>query len=537
MVDDADAQSEPQPLAGSGRSWRDTARSGLAVGLAALTCRLVSLAKELLVAYLFGAGSITDAYALVMLIPGFATSLFLQAARTAYLAQIARYWQTDLQAAQKITRQFFIHVTLVSVAIAVTAGATLWWFWPYFFPWGDQELQSKAKAMLWPACGLVITYGWVTALTAILNGRLVFVTPQWTHVIPTLAVVGWLVAVRPASWRALVDGLFYGTLVQAAVLAWLAARHWGVGSLIRATSTIRSWPWWGLAIPIMLANVATQVNSYVDRMMASSLEPGAVAVLAWAGLLRDMISGTVIGGFVGVLLPHFAYQIAARRDAEAAATVGQLMRLGAVVVLPFSAVCAAAALLAVHGVQMGRLDQQALSSLAACFAAYAVGFYADLASNSLYQVLIALRRTRILLLYALFVNVIPNVLLNLLLIRPLGATGLALATSAVGYCTLIANYLAVCGRLPVDTKAITRTFVYAMALSVCVSVAAWWGGQEVLRWFTPSAVSSMLVAVVGAAAGTIAYAAVAVWTPIGGDLKRLWAELFRGWSHKGPISK
>jgi len=512
----------------SSTSWQQTARSGFSMAITSLLCRLVSLAKELLVAYVLGAGTITDAYALVMLIPGFATSLFLQSARSSFLAQYPLQRGRNPAAEREFIAQYLMEITLFCLTIALISYAVLSYLWPYLFPLGSQEIRAVAMRMLGPACGLVVTYGWVTALTAVLNAHRIFVAPQLTTLIPTMSVVLWILFTPgEIAYRALVEGLFYGSIVQALMLL-LYANFWGI-------SFWGTWAWlstrnsrlWSLAIPLILSNVSTQVNSYVDRMMAQGLESGAVAILAWSGMLRDLVSGTLLGGFVGVLLPHFAEQLAARRWRESGAALEQILRRGAWLVLPSSAVLMTAAVLASGQLRFGHLDQRNMAMLGACFAAYAVGFYGELASNTLYQVLIALRRTRILLLYSIFVNLMPNIVFNLLLIVPLGAVGLALSTSLVAYCTLLANYAAVCRTVPLTGHVILRSLGWAISVSLLCGTAAWGAGVGaiVLMPDRTGWIAALVTALAAVTAGVLTFGVLVFAAYIRGG--RLHAEV--GW--------
>jgi putative peptidoglycan lipid II flippase len=196
---------------------------------------------------------------------------------------------------------------------------------------------------------------------------------------------------------------------------------------------------WRFALPLILLDVLTQANVYVDRTMASLLEPGKVAVLGWSAAMKDFLSGTLIASLLLVFLPHFSQQAARGAKDDLRRSAALMVRYAAITLLPVSALLCVCCPPVFQHLDIGRLDAAAARSLAFCLAAYGLGLFADLASTSLYQALMALGKLRALLLLAVLANFLPNLLFNLLLIGPLGEVGLALSTSLVGYCTLFAN--------------------------------------------------------------------------------------------------
>ncbi len=480
----------------SSRSLLRVARTGVTLGLVTLVCRIVSAIKELAVAYVLGASAATDAFTLVMLLPGLAASLLYQTGRNAFLADFPQRQNLGPAAAARSAHSFALQLALVGLLTAVVGGMAMGFGWHVLFPWTHPQIEEYAKRMLIPAAMFVFVQAIVMAWMAILHARQQFLVPQLTSLLPTLCVLTWIGLVPPdRAWRALVEGLFYGSLVQGAVLL----------ALVRRAGFFRvNQPWfstahethrlWILIVPIFLANIATQVNSYVDRMMAASLEEGAVAVLNWASLLHDLVSSTLIAGLLSVWLPHIAQQVAARRMNRAASDLHQLINAGATVLLPISCATGLAAYLGARHVHWGKLDEPNVRLLAACFSAYLLGLFAQLASNCLYQALIVLRRTRTLVAMAFLVNMPLNIALNLLLIRPLGASGLALATSLVAVATFVGNAQAVRSDLPFRWSAVLPTIGCAAVVSIAITVVLAGVGYVMVRVLPPTAGVSLALA-------------------------------------------
>jgi putative peptidoglycan lipid II flippase len=449
------------------------ARTGLFVAFAGAACRFVSLGKELLVAFLLGAGVATDGYALLMLLPSFAMALLVHSARSAFLTQFARYADQSRQEGERFANRFLCELTALAVLIMALLIGPLHWAWPWLFPHAAPELVETSRQLL-PIAGLLVvlvTLG--AALSAILNARGSFTAPQWTALLPTLTIVaGLLIWQEKSDAATLLISMLAGVGLQTIVLFWLTrqsghAFQWRLGFGQSQSRTL-----WHYAAPVLGVSVLSQVNVYVDRSMATSLDSGAVAILTWSGTLRDFISGTIIGGFLSVLLPYFTRQATREDRGDLALSCMTTLRLGAVILFPLSGLVVLILPDLLGSLTLGSLDQTATALIGLCVAGYACGFYMDLSSNALAAALLALGRASSLLWISLLASFLPNIVFNLLLIRWLGAPGLALSTSIVGLCTLLANYLVLRNCVAISEEVETGRSILGALLATLLATAA-----------------------------------------------------------------
>ena len=426
------------------------ARPGIRLSVAAALCRAASFAKEGFVAYLFGAGIVTDAYALAMLIPALGAALFVRAFCRSYLTLMAG------EDAAPFARWFLGRVFWVSLPIPALVTVAV-----RFVPPG------AVADLATPAAWLIVPSAMVAALTAVLNARGRFAAPQLTALIPTAAVAALLVAEGTRFGAAgLVHSLLAGTALQAVVLMGMGARA-GSGIAPAAAATF-----WAGVLPMIAIDLMVQCNVFVDRAMAGTLPSGAVAVLTWSALMKDFLSTALVASVLAVLLPHFARQVASGRAGEIGNACALVIRYGAVLLLPVSALLCLCGPPLVASLRLGNLDAPAIRSMTLCLAAYGIGLYADLVSSTFFQGLLALRRLRALLWLGLLANVLPNVGLNLLLIGPMKEVGLALATSIVSFLTLAANFFVLRRHVPIPGGG-ARTVLGAALATAAASGAAY----------------------------------------------------------------
>ncbi|MDA0835905.1 MAG: polysaccharide biosynthesis C-terminal domain-containing protein [Planctomycetota bacterium] len=428
---------------------RDVAIGGMYLAAIAVFCRVLSLGKELYVGSQYGTSIEFEVYAIALLIPSLGIGVVAQAARRGYLSWYARF---QIQGADSLRRFEFHFLTILTVgSLVATLGLALLFGLPWnsWLPWKLSAIEELSH-ISWYAASLLIPMTGVVGLTTLLNARKEFVVPQSTHLFPPFLTV-LLVVVFPHNRNAelLITGLLLGTIIQCIILLVLGSRYgitpsaWWQSHRERALSS-DAYTGFKYAILAMIAlELLVQGNTSVDRLMADALDDGQVALLYWSSLMKDFVSGTVIASLLTVQFPHVAEQAANHNYAELKRCCTLTLRYGALLIFPFTVIMIVGVAEILPLLSLGRIDHTDMAIIAPCFSAYAVGFFADLASTSLSQGLMVLGRTRTLILIGIFGYFLPNLIFNVLLITPFGVVGLAASTSLVAYCTLICNVIVI----------------------------------------------------------------------------------------------
>ncbi|HAY81124.1 MAG TPA: hypothetical protein DCY79_15065 [Planctomycetaceae bacterium] len=476
---------------------RKVAKAGLLMAAAAAVCRVISAVKEVGVAYVFGAAAVTDAYALAMLIPSLGMSLFVAAVRRAFLARHAAYQRRGQQIAEDHANQFVSSLLLTALVVALAVAATGRLAWRFLILSQAEGLIEASLPLVLPASLLIIPIALIAGLTAVLNARQRFALPQLTAALPTLAICCGLVWFgKQAGAMGLLVSLLIGSVVQTLVLVVMVHR---AGHRLRWRLDWRSpslRALWAFAGPLILLDLISQGNVFVDRSMATLIgEDGKVAILTWSGLLRDFIQGTLIASLLAVLLPHFSGQVARGATDELGYSCSLVLRYAATFLFPVSALLLIVCPVLFSHFQVGALDAAASFAIANCLVAYGLSLFADLSSTTMYQALVVLGRLRTLLLLAVFVNCIPNFVFNLLLLKPLGEVGLALSTVGVGYLTLLANYLVLRRTIRCDEEWKTWRVVAGSLVATLVCGAVAFLVLRACRYACPASVAGDVVAV------------------------------------------
>jgi putative peptidoglycan lipid II flippase len=184
-----------------------------------------------------------------------------------------------------------------------------------------------------------------------------------------------------------------------------------------------------LMLPATIGLAATQLNIFVNTILASQLTQGSVSWLSYAFRLMQLPIGVFGVALATVSLPTVARQAVQGDMVALRGTVSGAIRLVFALTLPATfGLWALSQPLVQLLYQHGRFHVSDTNQTAAALSAYCLGLCAYAAVKVLVPVFYALGDTRTPVM-ASFLSVAVNLAGNLLLMRVLGHVGLALSTS------------------------------------------------------------------------------------------------------------
>lgn len=425
-------------------------RSAGVMGIATFLSRIMGLVREQVFAYLFGAGNATDAFQVAFRIPNLLRDLFAEGAMSASLVPTfteARTREGDRRAwrvAGLVFRVLFIVVTLIATVGMFTA------------PWlvdlyagAFHQVPGKFELTVLMTRILFVFFPFVAlaaAFMGILNACGVFFMPAFSSalfnissVIVGVAVVAWMGAGAP--WAeglqpiiGMAVGVVAGGLVQAACQ--LPALYRQGYRWVRAESGAPSWrhdPYlrkmlW-LMVPGTVGLGATQLGVLINTILATSQGPGAVSWLSYAFRLMQFPIGIFGVSLAAATLPQVS-KLWIQKDSQGVAdALSSSLRNVMAVNLPASAGLAFLGVPIIELIyQYGRFYSEDTRATAWALAMYAVGLTAYSAVKVLVPACYAMGRTRVAV-QSSVLSVATTLILNVLLVGPLGYQGLALGVS------------------------------------------------------------------------------------------------------------
>lgn len=473
-------------------------RAAGAIGFATLLSRVLGLVREQVFAVLFGASNMTDAFNLAFRVPNLLRNLFAEGAMSAALVPtFTRVRQekgvrAGWRLAGLVFRVLFVVVTLLAVLGWIFAPELVGLYASGFrqVP-GKFELAVQLTRLLFPFFPFVAL---AAAFMAILNACGVFFLPAFAPALFNLvAIVAGVAMVRliqsqgHAAHLVPIEGMAIGVLAGGVVQAlcqlpalYRVGYHWP-----KSRPNDVSWKrdpdlrrMIGLMGPGTLGLAATQLNLFVNTVLATQLGPGAVSYLSYAFRLMQFPIGIFGASLAQATLPLVSSQWASRDLKGVAETLTDNLKRSFAVNLPASAGLAFLGYPIVELIfQYGRFYSEDVRSTAWALAMYTLGLTAYSVVKLLVPVCYALGNARIPV-FSSALSVGVTLVLNLLVYRTLGFGGLALGTSIGAIINAVFLLNAICKLLresggQLDLRPLGISFLKHLGVALGMGCVCW----------------------------------------------------------------
>ena len=420
-------------------------KSASTVSLLTLASRITGLGRELLMASMFGASAMTDAFNVAFRIPNLFRRLFAEGAFSqAFVPVLAASKQQHGDAATRLlvdrVATLLVWALLLTSVLGVAGAPILVWAMASGLQQSAQGFEAAVFMTRWMFP--YIAFMSLVALAAgVLNTWKRFALPAATPVLLNMAMIGAMVWGSPWFARhglepiyALTAGVMLGGMLQ------LGAQVWGLRRLSMLPHIGLSWSALRLAwadpgtrriaslmAPALLGVSVAQVSLLINTQIASHLTPGSVSWLSYADRLMEFPTA-LLGVALGVVLtPQLAAARAAQDMRQYAAMLDWGLRLVLLLGLPSAvALLTFAKPLVAVLYHYGAFTDRDVAQTTAALTGYGVGLLGLVAIKVLAPGFYASQDIRTPVKIALVVLVITQ-LLNLALVPLLQHAGLALA--------------------------------------------------------------------------------------------------------------
>ncbi|HEY3315985.1 MAG TPA: murein biosynthesis integral membrane protein MurJ [Bacillota bacterium] len=460
---------------------RETTRGGLVasagiVMLFNILAKVLGFTRDVILAGYFGAARATDAFYVALNLPQTYLASIGGAIGTGVLPVV-----TELRVQGKEDEARVVASTILNLTIAVSAAVALGGV-VLALPIMRLVATGLAPETLALSASLArllfvvfVFVGVGSVLGLLLNSLKDFAVPAANPVLVnifTIAVVTWLA--RDLGMYAAVYGYAAGAIVQFLLQGyWLRRRGLPPGlsfdlhhPAVRRVLT--------LAVPVLAGSIVGGIYLTVDNWLASHLAEGSIASKTFALKLIQVPVGILSAAIATVTFPTLSER-AARQDIAGLADVTTFgLRAVALVTIP-AAVGLAVLRIPVVGVlfERGAWSAEATASTSAVLLYYALGIFAVAATPVPARAFQGMQD----MVTPLFLGVgvaCLNIVLDLILIRPLGLVGLPLANSVAVTLGLVAYYYLLNRRvhgLP-GTK-LAASLAKIVAASVAMGLVVW----------------------------------------------------------------
>ena len=428
--------SEINPTPDKGRKSLSLLRSGILVSICTFLSRILGLVRDAALAYVLGASGSADAFYVAFKIPNFFRRLFAEGAfAQAFVPVLSDY---RINEGKEEVRALVAAVTgsLSLVLLCVTAVFMLcapWVVYVFAPGFAGDAGQSALTADL-----LVITFPYLlfislTALAGgILNAHGEYAVPAITPIFLNISlIVATVFFARSAAQAevAVAWGVFFAGLIQLMFQVPFLARlrllpmprfgfrHSGVKRILL------------LMGPALFGVSVSQINLLLDTVLASFLQTGSITWLYLSDRLYELPLGIFAIAISTVILPSLSRSFASGESGGFSKTLDWALRLLLLIAIPSAlALFMLAEPLIATIFYRGELTVLDVEKAAQSLQAYSLGLVFMMLIKVLAPGYYSRQDTKTPVCIGI-VAMVSNMVLNLILVWPLGHVGLALATS------------------------------------------------------------------------------------------------------------
>lgn len=405
-----------------------------------LASRAFGFVRDVMAAAIMGAGPVADAFFVALRLPNFFRRMTAEGAFS--VSFVPLFTKTLEQEGRSAAIDFANMAMAFMLVILVPFSAVIMVFMPQFLHVLAPGFADDGDGRFELAVTLTrITFGYLLfmSLTALVGGMLnaldKFAAFAAAPVLFNVAQIIFLTVAflfetpgHAMAWAVLLSGV-----LQFVWMLWSLRANGITMALVRPVVTEKIRRLWALMVPGMIGASAVQINLLVDTIIASTLPAGAVSYLYYADRLNQLPLG-LIGTAVGTaLLPKLASRIAAHDAKGSNYLFNRALEWTLLLTLPAAFALSLIADPIIRTLfERGAFDANASVGTARTLVAYAVGLPAFVGIKVLSTALYAQENTATPVKITLWCAAL-NIVLCLVLIRPLGHVGIALATSIAGW--------------------------------------------------------------------------------------------------------
>jgi len=282
-------------------------KSSLIVSLSIFGSRVLGLVRDVIIATLFGATSLTDAFFVAFRIPNLLRRIFAEGAfSSAFTPAFSRKLKVSKEEAKKFAGEFF-SILLLSLLVTVVLGELLAPFIVKLVAPGLPEEQYPLTVRLLRE---MFPYIFLVSLVAfyggILNGLEHFFAPAFSTALFNLSlIVSALLFYDKLSVEALAVGVVIGGALQVFLqLFFLRKLNFSVKPLLGLSEEVKKTL--KNILPGIFGFAVRQFSMLIDTILASFLTAGAISYLYYANRFVQLPLGMFAIGLSQVLLPRLA---------------------------------------------------------------------------------------------------------------------------------------------------------------------------------------------------------------------------------------
>jgi putative peptidoglycan lipid II flippase len=453
---------------------RNVAQTAFWMAVLTLISKLFGFVREMVIAGFYGTSYITDAYVMATSIPTIIFGGIFGAVATAYMPIFSKLREgKGEKEGDKFTSEIINLLLLLSILVGLVG-----------LVFSDQIVSFFARGFNEQAAELTsyfvkITFWYVlfTSIIGVLNSYLqykgIFLPQIVAGYCQSLGAIVVIIISAFTSHYLLAFGMLLGTAGNFFVISYVARKKgFKYKSSFSLSNPVRQIM--GLAIPVFIGSSVRQINSFVDKTLASGLIEGSVSALNYAMLLITLVTSLTTTILVTIIYP----KITKANTLKEYDSFNEIIGKGVILIILITMPVTLGSLVYNDQIvqiiyERGAFDPVATALTSSAFFFYTLGLPFTALNALFVNVYYSKHNMKTPIIFGI-ISVIISIVLNLLLIKPMAHNGLALATSIASMVNMALLYIGLKNKYPYITMIKSRRRLFKVILAAVVAVGLSW---------------------------------------------------------------
>lgn len=428
--------------------------------------KILGFCREISLTYIYGATSLSDVYIISTSIPNILFASILGSLSTTFIPLFHEIENDSEEKSLYFTNNIFnitIFISIVIIILSILFTKPLVKLFAIDFMGDKLELAIRfTKIIIFG----VIFIGLNNILASYLQIKGKFLIPNMVGFPYNIIVILTIILSSFTNSYIMIIGALFGLLFQFVFLFYFSKKqgykykfyvNFKDKYLIKMII---------LMIPVFIGSSVNQVNSIIDRSLASTLDDGYITILNSANRLNSFFMGIFITAISSTVYPILSKLSINNKKDEFGKTIINVISIVIVLMVPVSIFVIVLSEPIVKFVfERGAFDSYDTKMTAIALSCYALGIVAFSLRDILGRIFYSVQDTKTPMVNG-FIAVLINILLNLILIDILGYVGLAISTSISALVCILLLFRSLNKRFPNFRKdIIIKNFVKSLLSS------------------------------------------------------------------------
>ncbi|MCM0647439.1 murein biosynthesis integral membrane protein MurJ [Clostridium swellfunianum] len=401
--------------------------------------KAVGFMRESLIASAFGATYKTDAYNVAIIVPSMVYGLFGGAISTTFIPilneSLAKKGKEDsLEYANSVMNILFIFSFILFIIGGIFSSELVSFIAPKF----TEETHKLAVVLTQISVVNIVFITLNSGFEAILQSLGEFVVPSLSGFITSLPIIIYIMLGANFGIEGLIIIFVFGTFMQVLIqIPWLLKNKYKFRLKVNFRDN-RLKTMLLLLGPVLLGSGVSQINTLVDRNMASGLPEGSIAALGFANVISNMLYSIFITTIVTVIYPTMSKESGVENREKFKYLILKAINTISIIIVPATIGVMILRIPIINILfKRGAFDIRAVNMTSEALLYLCIGLLfigiRDILSKAFY----AIQDTKTPMFNAI-IGIVINIIANLILVKSMGIGGLALGTSLSSIvCTLL----------------------------------------------------------------------------------------------------